>query len=164
MLQRIILVMISLWSMSSLSQEWRSEPLSPIDRQYIDKQFESIDSLARSKLGRQLNGQKNNDLQVLQLLLDRNIIPKDQVAKLQAMGIVLGRLLKEQNGLNWVIYIDKVGRSRALQVLGIKEFIFPATQISRLAEVGLKVDVSKVYAELEQAVLDIRNKPKFFAD
>ena len=45
---------------------------------------------------------------------------------------------------------------------GIEEFIFPATQISRRAEVGINVDVGKVYAELEQAVVDIRNKPPYF--
>lgn len=162
MLQRIVLVLISLWSVSLLAQQWRTEPISAIDQQYISNQLDSVDSLARRYLGRQLNGQKSNDLAVLQLLLDKELVKADQVVQLQAMGIVLGRLLKEQKGLNWVIYVDKLGRSRALQVVGIKEFIFPATQISRRAEVGLKVDVAKVYTELEQAVIDIRNKPEFF--
>jgi Domain of unknown function (DUF3806) len=162
MLIRIILIMIGLYSLSSIAQEWRTRPISPIDQQYIAKQVDSIDSLSRRYLGRQLNGRKDNDLKILQQLLDKDIVKSDQVTELQAMGIVLGRLLKEQKGLNWVIYVDKLGRSRALQVLGVDEFIFPATQISRRAEVGIKVNVAKVYAELEKAVVDIRTKPEFF--
>ncbi len=145
------------------AQEWRTEAMSPIDRQYMDDQRALIDNLARRELGRQLHGQKDNDIRVLQLLLDRDIISQQQVAELQAMGIVLGQLLKSQKGLSWVIYIDRLGRSRALQVPGKnEEFIFPVTQISRREEMGIKVGVAEIYAELEQAVLDIRNKPKFF--
>ena len=151
-----------LLSMGLAADEWRSEPLSAIDRQYIDNQRESLDALARRHLGRTLNGTKDNDLAVLQRMLDEGVVGQEQVRELQAMGLVLGELLKKYRGLVWVIYSDKYGRSRSLQVPGFeKEFIFPATQISRRAEVGLKVDVRKVYAELEQAITDIRNKPPF---
>ena len=152
--------LLTIFSWPAHSQEWRSGPLSDIDRQFMTGQRDALDSLARSQLGRQLNGTRDNDLEVLQLLLDKHIVHKDQIALLQGMGIVLGQLLKSEKGLTWVAYYDKLGRSRALQVPGFdKDFIFPVTQVSRRAEVGLKVDVRKVYKELEQAVVDIRNKP-----
>ena len=144
------------------AQEWHVEPLSAIDRQYMDAQHEAIDDLARRHFGGQLNGQKNHDLAVLQRLLDDGIVGAEQVPLLQGMGLVLGELLKSEKGLLWVAYTDKYGRSRSLQVPGFEQdFIFPTTQISRLAEVGIKVDVRAVYRELEQAVVDIRNKPPF---
>lgn len=144
------------------SQEWRSEPLSAIDRQYMVDQVDAVDDLARRHLGRQLNGQRGNDLVVLQQLLDRGVIGRDQVRLLQAMGVVLGDVLRRERGLSWVVYYDRYGRSRTLQVPGFEEdFIFPVTRISRLAEVGAAVDVDKIYRELEQAITDIRNKPPF---
>lgn len=144
-----------------LGQEWHTEPFSPIDRQYIAEQREAINALARSHLGRQLNGQKDNDLEILQRLLDEDVVHRNQVRLLQGMGLILGQLLKQEQDLNWIIYYDKLGRSRALQVPGFtQDFIFPATQISRLAEVGIKVDVRDVYRSLEQAVEAIRKKPR----
>lgn len=146
----------------AVAQEWRREALSANDQLYMSKQHQRIDELARRHFGRQLNGDKYNDIAVMQRLLDDNIVTSDQVLELQAMGIILGQLLKDEKGLNWVIYVDRYGRSRALQVVGIdKEFIFPATQISRKAEVGIRVNVMDVYKQLEQAVVDIRNKPPF---
>lgn len=157
-----VAIWLCLISAMALSQEWRSEPLSAIDRQYMVDQREAVDALARRHFGRQLNGEKLNDLAVLQRLLDDGIVGQEDVRTLQAMGIVLGELLKREYGLNWVVYYDKYGRSRSLQVPGFAEdFIFPVTQISRLAEVGASVDVNKIYRELEQAIVAIKNKPPF---
>lgn len=149
-------------SSQSLVEQWRTEALSPIDRQYMREQRDRIDELARRHFGRQLNGTTANDFQVLQRLLDDGIVGPDQTLELQAMGLILGELLKSAYGLNWIVYFDQYGRSRSLQVPGKdKEFIFPATQVSRKAEVGIRVDIAKVYAELEAAVTIIRNKPPF---
>lgn len=153
---------LSLPAVSLWADEWRSEAITPIDLTYLQDQHNSIDELARRHFGRMLNGKKGNDIAIIQRLLDENIVGADQVRQLQAMGLILGELLKAEKGLSWVIYYDKYGRSRALQVAGFdKEFIFPATQVSRRAEVGAKVDVAEIYRELEQAVIDIRNKPPF---
>jgi hypothetical protein len=159
---QFLLITIGFFSPILMAQEWRTEPLSEIDRNYMSKQHESIDDLARRNFGRQLNGDKYNDFAVMQRLLDEGLVKPSQVKELQAMGIILGELLKSEYNLNWVVYIDRYGRSRSLQVPGInKEFIFPATQLSRKAEVGIKVQVADVYKVLEQAVVDIRNKPPF---
>lgn len=145
-----------------LAQEWRTEPLSAIDRQYMTQQTDAINDLARRHFGRHLNGTKANDLPLLQRLLDEGIVSAKQVSLLQAMGVVLGELLQREHGLVWQVYYDKLGRSRSLQVPGFeKDFIFPVTQISRRAEVGIRVDVASVYRELEQAITDIRKKPPF---
>ena len=46
----------------------RTLTLSAIDRQFMQQQRDSIDELARSRLGRQVRGEKENDLEVLQQL------------------------------------------------------------------------------------------------
>lgn len=159
---RGLLLLLALQSLGAWGQEWRSEPLSAIDRQYMAGQREALNDLAQRHFGRQLNGDPRNDLPILQRLLDDGVVGQQQVAMLQAMGIVLGDLLKSQHGLQWMVYYDNLGRSKSLQVPGFdKDFIFPVTQISRRAEVGLNVDVAAVYKELEQAIEAIRRKPPF---
>lgn len=162
LLATAVLVLLAGLSCSLNAQEWRTEPLSEIDRQYMADRHEAISALARSHFGRQLNGKKSNDLPILQRLLDDGVVGRDQVALLQGMGMVLGDLLKREYGLTWVVYRDSVGRSRSLQVPGFdKDFIFPVTRISRLVTAGADVDVAAIYRELEQSIDDIRNKPPF---
>ncbi len=147
-------------SSSLAAQALRTEPVSPIGRKFMEDQHDIIDDLARRNFGRQLNGQKDNDFAVMQRLLDENIVTADQRAKLQAMGLILGSILKSEYGLNWIVYFDKYGRSRSLQVPGYdRDFIFPVTQVSRKAEVGIRVNIAEVYRELEKSIVNIRNRP-----
>ena len=159
----VVVFLLGYWLNAPLwADEWRSEPLSSIDRHFMDNQVDTLDSLARLHFGGQLNGDKTHDLQILQRLLDEKIVKPSQTKELQAMGVVLGRLLQVEKGLNWIVYIDKYGRSRALQLpRHDDDFIFPTTQISRKVEVGLPVKVVDVYEELQGSIEAIRNKPRF---
>ncbi|MEH6558675.1 MAG: DUF3806 domain-containing protein [Oceanicoccus sp.] len=153
-------IAVCLVSLPLMAQALRTEPVSPIDRQFMQDQHDSIDDLARRNFGRQLNGHKDNDFAIMQRLLDENIVTASQKAKLQAMGLILGNILQSQYGLNWIVYFDKYGRSRSLQVPGYdRDFIFPVTQVSRKAEVGIRVNIAEVYQELEQSIVNIRNRP-----
>ena len=135
--------------------------LSPIDRDFMEEQRESIDRLARDHLGRQVHGDKENDLTVLQSLLDQRIVKSDQVLLLQAMGVVMGDLLSEELKMPWVIYEDKLGRSRALR-LGVSDhYLFPITMISRRAEVGAPVDVRAIYDKAVAAMAPYLPKMPF---
>lgn len=138
------------------AQEWRSEALSSVDLAYMSQQRDTIDTLARTKLGMQVNGAVDNDLRLLQRLLDEGAVPAEDVATLQAMGIVLGDLLKSHHGLLWTIYEDRQGRSRALEIPGHKEFLFPVTMISRRAEVGAKVNVRELWDRAGEIVAEVR--------
>lgn len=158
----LAIFLILSFPLSSLADKWRTQPLSSIDKQYMADQIASIDDLARRNFGRYITGQKDNDMAVMQRLLDDAIVTSSDVSYLQAMGLILGSLLASERGLHWIVYIDAVGRSRALQVTGFdKDFIFPTTQISRKVEVGSKVNVAQVYKILEQSITDIRKKPPF---
>lgn len=138
------------------AQDWRSAELTITDQTYMDEQRAHIDALARRELGMQLRGTPDNDLRLLQRLLDERVISGDDTAELQAMGVVLGDLLKNRYGLLWKIYEDKRGRSRALEIPGHNEFLFPVTMISRRAEVGIEVDVEALWKKAGDIVLDVR--------
>ena len=123
----------------------RISDLTMLDRDYMREQRRRIDNLARMSLGRQLKDEKAADLEVLQLIVDRKLLRPEQTLELQAMGIVLGNLLAAELGMQWVIYEDRYGRSRALRLRSSDNFLFPVTMISRRMEAGAPVDVEAIY-------------------
>lgn len=123
----------------------RVSALTTIDRDFMAEQRRRINDLASFNFGRQLRGDKANDLDILQLLLDRRLVHAEQTLELQAMGVVMGDLLAEELGMHWVVYEDRLGRSRALQLGRSEHYLFPITMISRRAEVGAEVNVRAIY-------------------
>lgn len=117
------------------------------DRNYLDKQVARIDEIARTQLGTQIR-QNLDDLALLQRIIDQNLIPRQATQDLQAMGAVLGNvMIADIPALEWKVYEDALGRSRALCVKGARECLFPITMLSRRIETGLKPDVKKVYED-----------------
>lgn len=125
--------------------EPRISQLSVIDRDFMEDQRQAVDERARGALGRQIRGEKDNDLDVLQQLLDRRLVQPDETVLLQGMGVVMGDLLAAELGMDWVIYEDKLGRSRALRFGLGEHYLYPVTMISRRYEVGATVDVRAIY-------------------
>ncbi len=123
----------------------RYTALTRIDRDFMADQRREVDSLARSRLGRQIRRDKANDLDVLQQLLNRRMVSRDDTPTLQAMGVVLGDLLSEELGMPWVIFEDELGRSRALRLGDTEHLLFPVTMISRRYEADAAVDVAAIY-------------------
>ena len=119
--------------------------LSYLDRSYMKQQRERIEELSLRNLGRSLNGTTVNDLAILQSLLDKKLVTGEQKLELQAMGVIMGDLLAADLGLDWVIYEDKVGRSRALRYRQTDNYLFPMTMISRRREVGNMDTVADIY-------------------
>lgn len=119
--------------------------LSFVDRQYMENQKSTLDDLARINIGRQFNGDKDHDLSMLQLLLDRKLVRNTQKRELQAMGVIMGDHLARQLSLHWVIYEDKLGRSRALRYKQSDNYLFPMTMISRRREAGNLSPVTDIY-------------------
>jgi hypothetical protein len=131
--------------LAQAQQPARVDSLSSMDREFMAQQRKRIDDLARFHFGRQLRTEKANDLDILQTLLDRGLVRPEQTLELQAMGVVMGDLLASELDMKWVVYEDKLGRSRALQFGRSDNFLFPITMISRRAEVGSTVDVEAIY-------------------
>ena len=115
------------------------------DEKYLQQGRDRINQLTRRYFGSALQQQRARDIALLQRLLDnKQVVAKDR-RLLQDMGIVLGDLLLQEFNLRWVMYVDKYGPSRALQLKHSQNFIFPITMISRRAEVGVAVDISALY-------------------
>ena len=131
----------------------RTEELSKLDLGYMQQQRQLIRDIAGQRLGRYFNGDLDNDLALLQELLDRRVVKGTQTKELQAMGLIMGDHLKEELGLNWVIYVDKVGRNRALRYRNGDHYLFPMTMIARRREVGNEEPVIAIYARARDKML-----------
>lgn len=130
----------------------RISELSYLDKQYMAAQRASIDELAGKHYGTRLKGDRDADLRLLQRLLDDKIVRGNQTEELQAMGIVMGDLLARELGMRWVIYEDKLGRSRALRYRESDLYLFPATMISRRWEGGAYTPVADIYQKAVDTV------------
>ena len=111
------------------------EPLTAVDRQFMAEQRMRVEQLA-NRLGRGLTGVVDRDLDTLQRILDERMVPAEDTLTLQAMGVVFGDLLGERLDMDWVIYRDSKGRSRALRYRQRDVYLFPVTMISRRQEGG----------------------------
>ena len=111
------------------------EPLTAIDRQFMAEQRMRVEQLA-NRLGRGLTGVADRDLDTLQRILDERMVPAEDTLTLQAMGVVFGDLLGDRLDMDWVVYRDNKGRSRALRYRQMDVYLFPITMISRRQEGG----------------------------
>ena len=111
------------------------EPLTAIDRQFMADQRMRVEQLA-NRLGRGLTGVADRDLNTLQRILDERLVPAEDTLTLQALGVVLGDLLGDRLDMDWVVYRDNKGRSRALRYRRMDVYLFPVTMISRRQEGG----------------------------
>ena len=117
-----------------------------MDKNKMEKEIALISELVQSKLGASLR-KDLSDLNTLQRIIDMNLVERDDFKTQQAMGVVMGNVFLADfpHTLEWKIYRDKEGRSRALCVKGTQECMFPITMLSRRMEVGSKPDVRKIY-------------------
>ena len=111
------------------------ESLTAIDRQFMADQRMRVERLA-NRLGRGLTGVADRDLDTLQRILDDRLVPAEDTLTLQAMGVVFGDLLGDHLDMDWVVYRDHKGRSRALRYRQMDVYLFPVTMISRRQEGG----------------------------
>ena len=147
---------LSIGSSISFSQgtdlELNIEPLTSIDKQFVAEQRQRVEQLA-NRLGRNLSGEADRDIDTLQRIIDDRLIASDDTLSLQAMGVVLGDLLIDRLDMAWVIYRDRKGRSRALRYRETDIYLFPITMISRRQEVGNNRSVRSVYDEAVNTTL-----------
>jgi len=126
--------------------------LTNVEWQFMAQQRETIKGLAMMNLGRQFNGDRKLDLELLQALLDKQLVRPDQVRELQAMGVIMGDLLAAELDMHWVLYEDNVGRSRALRYKESDVLLFPITMIARRGKGGNKTSVVEIYQKASNII------------
>lgn len=141
----IILLTWALCTQVMAKDELIVSNLTQIDLQYMQQQRVLLGDLTARHYGSQFNGSRDNDLGLLQRLLDQELVRNDQTRELQAMGVIMGDLLAAELGMEWVVYEDRLGRSRALRYKETDSYLFPVTMISRRRAVDNRTPVTDIY-------------------
>jgi hypothetical protein len=123
-------------------------PLGEQDQRKLEKQRSVVMKLSRRHVGSPIRGGSMDDLRVLQELLDRRVVGRNQVYELQAMGVALGDVMANNLGLHWVVVDDRYGRSRALASGEGEDVVFPITMISKRVAAGIPVEIHKLYESI----------------
>ncbi|MCV6622820.1 MAG: DUF3806 domain-containing protein [Cellvibrionaceae bacterium] len=154
-----------LFSISTLAQddELSVKDFGWIDRSHIQKQIDSVEEITRRHFGSGLHGSKQ-DLKLIQRVIDRSLIKRDDRLMLQALGAVLGRVLVNEENLVWQNYEDQLGKSRAVCVPKTQHCLFPVTMLSRRMEVGLLPRVDDVYKKAMEQIADYQPKNPYDID
>lgn len=150
---------------TALTTQADTSPVSDLgwtDKQYMAAQVANIEELVRDEFGGQLR-QSNADLDYLQRIINRGLIDKTDTRRQQALGMVLGNVLAKETGMEWFVYEDADGRSRALCVPKTEHCLFPVTMLSRRMAVGLYPDVNKIYNEALEMVAPVLPQNPFGA-
>lgn len=122
----------------------RLSELRWVDTGFLERQRALIDDMVRSQYGAILR-QDKSDLRLLARIINDELINRTEIQKLQAMGVVLGDIYVNELSVNWMVYEDEVGKSRAVCVPDTHHCLFPITTISKRAQLGAKPDVNALY-------------------
>lgn len=136
--------------------------LNAIDLRYMERQRQLATELTLRHYGG-LCCRNDRELDYLQRLLDDGHVRREDAEALQAMGVVLGDLLAAELDLEWVVYEDAKGRSRALRLDATDNYLFPVTMISRRREAGDLTPVAEIYAGA-LAAMDAARPPRPFEE
>lgn len=120
------------------------EELRWVDNGFLERQRQSIDEITRSEFGSRLRGDKS-DLRLLARILEQDLVNQTEKQKLQAMGVVLGDVFANELNMQWRVYRDADGKSRAVCLPEVRQCLFPVTMISKRMEVGVKPDINELY-------------------
>jgi len=115
-----------------------------MDNRHIESQVGTISDLTSLKLGQPVRGTLD-DIKLLQRVIYKGLIKRDDSLTMQAMGAVLGNLMVKEFDMQWMAYEDGNGRSRAVCAPVSQECLFPVTMLSRRMEVGLMPNVQELY-------------------
>lgn len=151
-----LLATLSTSLVTAAQDKARISELTNVDRQFMQQQRDLLEDLTTRNFGRQFSGTKDNDLDLLQLLLDRRLVRPEQTRELQATGVVLGDLLADELGMHWVIYEDRVGRSRALRLADSDNYLFPVTMIARRREADNDSPVTDIYQKAYDIIAPLK--------
>jgi hypothetical protein len=137
-----------------------------LGQQYsLDGQRRAMMDLIARRLGiLTLKGDKS-DLRVLQKMVDRGVVRKQDVRRLQGLGILFGDLLVNKYGLAWVSYEDDIGVSKALRWKKTENYVFPVSLFSKRAQFKEDINMAMVFedlsADIEAFIAYEKSRPVF---
>jgi hypothetical protein len=146
-----VLAILFMSIISAVSSAQSQQPSAPVieelrwvDNGYLERQRNLIEEIGRSEFGVRVR-KDISDLRLLQRIMDEGLINQTQLVEQQAMGVVLGDIYVNELGLEWRVYQDEEGKSRAVCLPNTSHCLFPITMISKRASLGVKPNIRALY-------------------
>ncbi|WP_439134923.1 DUF3806 domain-containing protein [Pseudomaricurvus sp.] len=138
------------------------DDLNWLKSQHTERQIKQIDDLTRINFGEPIRGTKA-DLKLLQRIINKGLVAKEDHMTQQALGAVLGDVMVNDMGLEWKTYKDRLGESRAVCAPDTEQCLFPITMLSRRMAVGILPNVADLYQETSEMIAPYLPKNPFDA-
>lgn len=125
---------------------------------YIAKMWLLGSEISMRVLGEEMDGTKE-DLSRLQRIVDSGPILADQTQKLQALGIIFGKVFVNHTpDYDWWVVEDEYGKDACVRYKQTTLLAFPQTMISKRIEDGEQVDVVHLFLGLQENLERLRRE------
>lgn len=158
----VLLALTALNSNAAPGDEIVLQELQWVDNGFLERQRALVDEIARGEFGTRLRGNKA-DLSVLQRIMDNGLVNQTEEQKLQALGVALGDVFATELGLEWKVYLDAQGKSRATCLKGTKHCLFPVTMIAKRARLGVTPSVQELFNKGESYLAEFQPRLPYSA-
>lgn len=123
---------------------------------YIARMWIFGNQLAKDIIGKELV-RSNSDLEMIQEILDKDVLTKNDNDQLHALGIVFGQVyVNDVAGYDWWMVEDEYGRDVSLRYKETSLLIFPQTMLSNRIEDDETFRVNELYHDLVSDMEKIR--------
>lgn len=97
-------------------------------------------------------------LHLLDMILKSDWIGKDEIYKLQSLGITLGDIFIQDMNFVWIEVEDELGTTPAIQFPDTSIILFPLTMISKRITNGEEIDIYQLYTDLKEKINEIKHE------
>lgn len=157
-----MLALLALNTKAAPGDEITLRELQWVDNGFLERQRALVDEIARGEFGTRLRGSKA-DLSVLQRIMDTGLVNQTEEQKLQALGVALGDVFANELGLEWKVYLDADGKSRATCLKNTKHCLFPVTMIAKRARLGVTPSVQELFDKGESYLAEFQPRLPYSA-
>lgn len=164
MVLKLLLAIVALSVITNVQsyEQKRIIEVTPTDVTLLERQRGIIGRLVRENFGHVNLEGSTAELYYLQKIIDKQLVHKNEIYDLQALGVVFGDVMVKNLNLSWVVVEDRYGRSRALRFEDSDELFFPITMISRRAKMDKSVNVRALYRQVEESVNQLTYKRSLY--
>lgn len=140
--------------------EQRVSVLNEADQKHLRDQRAVVERYLGNEDSKQKYKTAAGKLGTIRSLLNADTFKRSQAYELQCLGVVLGDVLVQDLGMEWIVVEDELGRSQAVRLPNSTIIVYPISMISKRVERGEKVDVFELYNRTAEEVDTLQRKPK----
>lgn len=148
-----LLVAMVLWSSPAHAGQMKFAPIPANVAVDMDRQRAYVLALVTKNFPGKRLTQRKEDFAILQAIVDKKLLTKQQTWELQALGVCFGdALMHTIPGLKWSLITDEYGTDPTLRFKDTTTQFNAVTMISKRVEDGRDIDVAHLATWLDDFI------------